>query len=803
MFRNYFITAFRSLHKNKMYSFINVMGLALGMLACFFILQYVVFELSYDTHHKNSETIYRVTLNSELNNDGAAMMATNFITVGPLLKSEFESIEDYLRIYYLDRHAIIRHKDDAFSQKGIVYADPSVFDFFTYSFLTNDSKGQLEKPNTAIISSSLAKKLFGTNEAVGEFIQLNEETNSFDLLITGVFEDVPHNTHLKTEMVVSLSTIENLRETKSNEWRWPLYLTYIRVGPNSDISDIENSFNAFVDTYFLNNRDGLAYSLGLQHIEDIHLYSNLAYEIEQNISAKLVYFLLITGIMILVIAYLNFVNLSTVKFLERLKEVGIRKALGSNKLSLIYQFLVGSFLLNLVAMALAILLSFILAPYYTDITSVSIEKSLVTNHLFWLIVFLTIVVGTISSSLYPAYRMASSGIINSLKGISSKGFGSSRLRQIMVVIQFACSIGLLIIAYAVYEQIEYVQNQPLGFRLERQIIIESPRLETHKKKEITTDPFIQKLVNQASITGVTVSSSVPGIWTSRMSNVKKVGKLDNNDESFYLIGVDENFMHVYDIQILAGRNFNNSDQDNQVLVLSELAIRELGFTDPEDAISQKIEWNNKVYEIIGVASNYHHYSLRENIKPFVFQLDLLQKEYYTINYSKQSDLDFLVDDLRASWASVFPESPFQFFFLNESFAKQYESELMLKKIVGFFTLLALIIACLGLFGLSSYTISRRTKEIGVRKVLGSSVLNIVVLILKDYVKLVFVAALVTIPFVTYLIYLWLNEFAYKTPIKISFILWPTLTVVAIALLTVSYKTFRAARINPVRSLKYE
>ncbi len=809
MIKNYLKIVFRSIQRSKSLSLITISGLVLGMAAFAMIMQYVLFERSYDKFQSSSPDIYRIAFSIKGKDREPVSYATTFLPVASIIKDEFPEVIDYNRILYLDRHAVVTYEDKVFQQENVIYADPSFFDFFDYPLVAGDPRKVLTETNTVVISASLAEKYFGDKDPIGQFIKLNEEFNELNLMVTGIHKDIPENTHIKPKMVVSLRSVETLPETVSNMWAWPIYLNYVRLREGADPAFLESKLPEFASQHVQRANTQREYSFFLQPFSSVHLYSHLEYEIEENGSATMVYLLMVAAILILLIAYVNYINLTTAKSLSRAKEVGVRKALGSRTAQLVRQFLMEAGIFNVLAILLATGLLVSVQRYFLQFTGISFAFSAVNTPWFWfsLVSFLLIV--TFLSAFYPATVLASFKPILALKGQSTKQ-GGSFTRKTMVMLQFAATIGLMINAYAVYIQIGLMRSKSLGVDINPILTINAPRI-IEKSRVMDTvsiheDPFKTQSLDIAGIQSVSVSASIPGMWIAKAKGIYRSGQEEENDLIYHTLGVDYDFLSTYALQFVAGRNFSKQHgTDDNAIVLTERAMKQLGFSSPEQALNERIVVGQNEKEVIGVVKDYHHMSLRENYHAIIFYPEWEHKEFYSLKLDEHSSQNIagILSDLEARWKAVYPFNPFEFAFLNESFQKQYSADVKFGKIFNMFAAIAIILACLGLFGLTSFITLKRTKEIGIRKVLGSTAIQITLLFLKDIGVLFLAAALLAVPIAYVSLTSWLNQFAFRIDLTWWIFVVPLLLVVCIALLSISFQIVKAATANPVTSLKCE
>lgn len=806
MIHSYLVVVFRNIRKYEAFSAVNILGLSLGMAACFIILQYVAFETSFDRFHPASTSVYRVTHNTTKAGGESFHTATTFLPVARLAKDEYPEIADYSRLYFLDRHAVVSYEDRTFEQDAVIYADANFFEFFSYGLIKGSAADVLHDANSAAISETVALKFFDNADPIGKVISLSEEFNNLTLLVTGVFKDPPANSHLRPHMVVSMASYETLPDVVQNQWRWPFYMNYIRLSEGTNPTELEQKLPAFVSKYFSrkNNQES---TLSLQPLEDIHLNSKLEYEIEPNGDAQLVALLFGVSILTLLIAYANYINLSTARSLDRAKEVGIRKALGSRRIDLVKQFLGEAMIINVMALGFAVILVQTFSLIILSYAGVTLDHTEYVGPLFWLALGTAFVLGSFLSALYPAFVLSSFRPAAVLRGKLTQKLSGQSLRKSLVLFQFATSICLMIATYAIHSQMQFMRSQPLGMDINNVLVVKGPRVSKVKQFDTNDDPFVLKSITSLAASNASVSSSVPGVWTSRISNITRLGSEEGKSNSFNLMGADDRFIATYQLELLAGRNFQSSIDtvDFSVVIINESASRLLGFTSVQEAVNSKIAFRGRQIDVIGVVKDYHHFSLKAGIDPLLLHpIGAESKEFYSIripgNGSKTSEA---IAAIEMQWNSVYPDDPFEYFFLDSAFDAQYKSDLQFEKIFTAFSSLAVIISCLGLYGLASFVTMRRTKEIGIRKVLGSSVNEIVFLLLSDFSKLIAIAAFVAIPLAYAGIENWQSNFAFREVLTWWVYALPIGIILLIAILTIGIHTARVAVTNPVSVLKQD
>lgn len=821
MVKNYLKVALRSILKNKIFSIINVLGLSIGAAAFILIVQYVRFEKSYDTFLDRPESIYRVTLDQYLNNELMISSAENYPGVGPAMAEEIPGVASFARLYNMGykNNIIVTYEDAAdgpvaFKHRKFLYADSSFLPMFGYELLKGDATTALAEPNQAAISQTYAKMYFGDEDPIGKILHLQDDDYNDELCkVTAVFKDIPHNAHLKFDLLFSYKTLFNRGDWApgryDQSWSRKDMYTYVRLEEGVNPDDVTAKLPQLISKYSpdlaeRNRRDELA----LQPLEAIHLHSDLAEEPEPNGNADNVFAMLIIAFFIIVIAWVNYINLSTAKAMERANEVGVRKAMGAFKKQLVLQFMLESAIINLAAIAFSLLIIFLALPLFNSISGLSFSFIGMFSQFLVVCMFGLWLVGTLLSGLHPAFVLSSFKPVSVLKGkLRSKGKGII-LRKGLVVFQFIASVALIAGTLIIYNQLEYMQNQDIGMNVEQVLVVERPGIAPRDRGEFRSvvDIFRNELDKNNNIKAVAASVTIPGKKREYKVGVKPYGAADEDAVTLRWNSMDYNFQEVFEMEVLAGRVFAEeftSDTDTAV-VLTKSATELLGFENLEDAIGATLSipafrWNPIV---VGVVNDYNQESLQEAQDPIMFYCSLYGGEFYSMRVDTEN-LSNTIAHIESAWNTAFPGNPFSYFFLDDYFNRQYENEKRFGDLFGAFAILAIIVGCLGLFGLSAYTAQQRTKEIGVRKVLGSSESQIFILLSKSFVTLISIAIIIAIPITYYFMDLWLNSFAYKEPISFEVFLLAAISVLAVSFVTVSFQTIKATRLNPVDSLRSE
>ena len=799
MFENYLKIALRNIKRQKMYSFINIVGLALGMACCLFILFYVFYEFSYDTFHEDADRIYRVAMEFRAKDQPVKYGAVTPPSVAPAILDQFADIEDAIRI--TQGSGIVKHGEKQFFENGILYADQSFFNVFTFPPIKGNPETALKEPYTAVLTESSAEKYFGSEDPVGKTISINDQT---DYKITGVVKDVPPNSHFTFDFLFSFAPIEESLQNASIGTLWfsHSYYTYIKTGSkNLSPAFIEGLYNVSANIIGdFEKKVGFEQRFFLQPLKDIYLTSNLDFELGSTGNKIYLYYFIAISVFILIIASINFVNLSTARSTGRAREVGIRKVAGAEKKQLINQFLGEALFTTFISAGIAILIILIVLPHFRAITGKDIALHLISSGIVLYIMFIPLAVGLLAGS-YPAFFLSAFHPIDTLKGAFGHTKKGATLRKGLVIFQFAISILLMISTIIVTQQLRFMRNQYLGFDKE-QIVVLSLRGsgEARQKYNVLKNEFMK----HATIISASASFTVPGRNPSSTAMLPE-GFTGDQWQTFLINCADYDYLETYKIELAAGRDFSRDFETDKegAFILNEAAIKSLGWNSPEDAIGKT--WNlgnRRKGNVIGVTKDYHFNSLHQKISPLVIHLDPNYFVYLSLRFTAGSVSETL-SFIEETWNELVPDEPFSYFFLNEDFDRQYRAEEQVQVIVSLFTIIGMVIACLGLFGLASFSVEQRKKEIGVRKVLGSVNHKIVFLLVKDFLILVLTAIVVAIPVGWLSMNKWLQNFAYRVNIGIwVFILSASLALI-IALITVSYQSIKAAVANPVESLRYE
>jgi putative ABC transport system permease protein len=804
MLKNYLKTAFRSLLKNRIYSIINISGSAIGIASFILVILYVSYELSYDMFFADSGNIYRVYTEHKKGDHFEPGDAETYNLSGPTLKNEFTGIIDFVRLFRLNKssfeynHKIVEVLDGHL-------ADPSYFNVFKYPLVSGNPATALNDPNTIILSQKTADKIFGKTNPVGKSLIVYYERRKTTLTVTGILKNIPENTHLKANFLVSFQTYKNWEVTSPQELNWNCnnYFTYIRVDKNTDIAGLRKK----ITQLDFPNKNHSRHNI--EPLTGIHLYSDKPYEAEANGSAVRVKFLFVIAVIILLLSWLNYMNLTTAKSMERLKEVGIRKVSGARKMQLILQFISESVLLNVGAILIALGLVVTVLPYFNIFTGNHLVWGLSWGKSFFLLIGIPIL-GIVISGLYPAFVLSGFKPVKILKGKVSQSSRDASFRKGFVVVQFLITIVLLIGTLTVMKQTKFLTGQSLGVNLDKIISIKGELIDEKEnygnafkilKGEIQKLPFVESVATAGTYPG----DGYDGINT-QMGITYPDGTQDDRTV-WYNYGADEDYIPLMKMELVAGQQFTkNSETNRNKVILNEKAAKQMGFHNFEEAVGQKIKIFGGDRLIVGIMKDYSHFGLKNEIEPLIITYsgisdDILVK--LDSNVASVAGINTAIKQLKEKWQQVFPKSAFQYNFVDEKFALLYEEERMFGKAFALFTFLAIFIASLGLFGLAFYRCLLRTKEIGVRKVNGARVTEILTLLNQDFMKWIAIAFILACPIAWYVMHKWLQNFANKTELSWWIFVASGGIAVTIAMLTVSWQSWRAATRNPVKSLRYE
>ena len=802
MIKNYIKIALRNLLNNKTYSLINISGLAIGI-ACFMLIYlFVKDELGYDKFHSKAERIYRLTEKIDMEGQGGEFSSSNPFPVMKAMLTDYpEYIEEGVRLFNFQQPTLtLEFGDNKFNERHIYFADSTFFKIFDFRLKAGDKNTVLANPNSIVLTQELAHKYFGDEDPVGKTIIYE---SNFNLLITGVFDKLPSQTHFNFDCLISFSTINQIiGQGLQQNWVWNPNWTYFLLKEDVDPKTLEAKFPDFVQKYYpAHLKPQITHYL--QPLKDIHLKSNLDYEMQANNDEANIYIFSVVGVLIILIAIINFMNLATARSAKRAREVGMRKVLGADRSMLIRQFLGESLILSFFGVILALFLIEILMPVFNNLSGKELSFEYFaepTNLILLLIVGL--LVGLISG-IYPAFFLSAAEPIRVVKGNINLQPKGALIRKVLVILQFTISLALIIGTLVIYQQLDFMQNANLGFNKENVLLVSFKPPVANRY-----DTFKDELQRNKKIAFVTMMNEVIG----EHHNTHEINYEGlEADRYVYFPGllVDEDFIETFDLKIIVGRDFSEEyiREDSLGIIVNEAMINELNWGDPQSVINRRFNTIFGQERIIGVVKDFNFVWLKEPIGPFFLDISPAFVRPFFLKFAavriNSNDIKNTVAFIEKKWNEIIPEYPFEFSFLDENLNGMYKEQDNLGKLVGYFSILAIFIACLGMFALASFNAEQRTKEIGVRKVLGASVSGIVILFTKDFLKLVLIAVILAIPLAYLVLDRWLEDFAYRVNINPVIFIVSALVTFCIALGTIAFQAVKAANANPVKSLKYE
>jgi len=803
MFSNYVKVAFRSFQKQSAFTALNVIGLSVGMAASLLILQYVKYERSFDTFHSRVEDIHRIQYNVRHNGRINFESAAAVPAIGPALKENFEEVEEFTRLYpvggimtYLspDRGPI------SFHEEKMPFADPEIFKVFDFKVVSGDIRTSLKEPNKLMLSERAAKKYFNGADPMGKIITRNgNETYE----VTGIFEDVPENSHVRFDFLLSYETLKNTYDSYQTSWGWYDFYTYVLLKPNTDVESLQDKWNEFLkhekgDKWKDSNQEFI-----LRPLSDIHLYSNLLYEIhpDEQRDGDSVYALSIIAFFILAIALINYVNLATARSFSRANEVGVRKVIGALRRQLVGQFLVESIILHVVALVLALAAVRMFWTSFSSLSGWHIPLNFIYAGEFWILIAVFFVSSVILSGVYPAVILSSFKPVAVLKGKILRGGHGQSMRKALVTIQFVASVFLIIGSIIVYQQLDFMKSSDLGIDIDKTLVVRGPA-SIDSVYDQNLESFKDEVLRIAGVKSITSTTNIPGdeiYWTG---GIRRFSRGPQDHVMVSHVAVDYDFVPSFDLNVIAGRNFSKEFPSDVKKVLVNKKLTEmLQFKDPQSAIGEILWQQGDTIEIAGVLEDYHQMSLKSKVVPMVFMLRRAAV-YYALKVEAENYKTILTA-IKIPWRASFKDAPIDYFFLDEFYNKQYEKDDRFGKVFSLFTGLAIFIASLGLVGLASFATAQRTKEIGIRKVLGSSISGIVLLLSGSFMRHVLIANVIAWPLAWWIMQQWLQSFTYRVSINPMIFLASGGIVILIAFISVSSQTIKAALKEPVKTLKYE
>ena len=800
MIKNYFKTAWRNLWRNKVFSAINILGLSIGLACCILMFVFIQHELSYDKFNVKAKNIYRLTSEAEGPN-GKTNLAVTPAPWAPLMKRDYAEIKNYTRLLKAEKTDVGQPGQQHFYETDLLYADSTFLDVFSVQLEKGNPATALEQPNSIILTSETAKKYFGDADPIGKILEVNSFVGRVNVQVTAIAKKLPANSHFKFSTLVSLQTIGDL----SNFWAYHMFQTYLLLNDNDGAGNLEKKFPAFVKKYILNNpqADGKQ-EIHLQPLTSIHLHSSMVGEIGINGDITYIYVFAGVAFFILLIACFNFTNLSTARSLTRAKEVGLRKVVGADRKQLLGQFLGETTFFALVSLLLAILIVFLVLPVFNQLSERQLVIDFSKNYSLIILLSLLIVGVGLLAGLYPAAVLSAFRPVEVLKGKFIKGSKGVSFRKLLVTLQFVVSIILIASTILVNRQLNFLQTKKLGFDKENVLVLSLPK----DMDSARLASFKASLLGQPSILSVAGSSVLPGV--NIPVNQVNDGNIDlSKAYSMQMLSIDEDFVSTMRMKLLAGRNFaaDHPTDKAEGFILNEEAVKKMGWQDPAHAIGKAIQWVKpdavlKKGQVLGVVEDFNITPLKSAVQPLVMHYSALRFQYLYVRFN-QSRAARLTGIVQTKFNEFYPRQSFEYSFLDDNLNAMYNSEKRLGRIFSYFSSLAILIACLGVLGLSLYSIQQRMKEIGIRKVLGADVLRITAGLLKEFVKPVLVATLIATPVAWYMMHKWLENFAYRTNISWWIFIAAGAMALIIAVLTIGVQSIKAAIANPVKSLRTE
>jgi len=805
MFRSYLKVAYRNMLRRKMFSAIHIVGLALGMTAALFLLSYASFELSYDKFHEHRNEIYMIRLDSYKDNvpDGSTM--ASFHAEAPAIRDQYPDVENFVRLHTASgmlRRTTLNGEVLSYFERDGYYADSSFFSVFSFPLIRGDRNSVLKSPNSMVISETASRKYFGGEDPMGKTMELAGWEGG-EYVVEGVFKDVPSNSHVQFDFLFSIEKLLNNNQFKRHGWFWENFQTYLLIKPGTDIRKLHAGMDHVVESNIGADlrKANSAKKLILVPLLDIHLYSSIAYA--GNGNYQIVYFILVMACLLLCIAWLNYLILSTAAAVKRAKEIGIRKVMGSERSHLIKQFIVEALFVGVIAIVITALLIAILHPYFSALVGGQRTFDFVAQRNFWVVVIGGIAFGIFLSGFYPGVVLSSFQSIIVLKDGPVKTNSGQRAWKFMVVFQFTGCILLIASTLTIREQLLYMRSQPIGIDIKQKMILRTPAIVPGESRLASINAFKNLLMQHHAVKAVTSSSEVPGksiFWTKEF---KLVRQSDNEKEGMHVMSVDEDFLTTYGLSLVAGRNFSSefpADFGGSA-ILNETAVRRLGMKNAESAIDEHIV-DVLTQRIIGVVKDYQQQSLKYANVPIIFQYIPWSNDYFTVSLESEN-IPAEIDIVTELYKKAFPGNAVEYYFLDDFMNQRFKSDQQFWRVFQLFSALAIFISCLGLFGLSSFMISGRTREIGIRKVLGSSIVAVVRLLSVDFLILIVAAFVVAVPLIALVMDQWLDSFANRIDIPLWIYMASGAIAFVVAMTTVVGQAIKAAGAAPIDAIKSE
>ncbi|PIQ48838.1 MAG: hypothetical protein COW03_07980 [Cytophagales bacterium CG12_big_fil_rev_8_21_14_0_65_40_12] len=817
MIKNHLLVAFRNIKKRKSFALINVFGLTVGMTVCMLILTYARCEMSYDSFHSRAKDIYRVTVDLYSGDAFQASDAQCYPAVGPMAVNEFPEIESFAMARNIGR-VLFKNGEKAYNENSVYFANPGWLKVFDWQMASGDPATALTESDLVVLTESAATKYFGDEDPVGEMITVVLGSREALMKVSGVIKDVPENAHLKFDILISYESGVKYFDWKYGDWgRNNEFMYLLSKGSVLDAAFAER----FNENYHGKVAQDSEEQLVIQPLTDIHLKSNRSFEADVNGSQASVNILLLVAMFVLIIAWVNYINLATAKALERGKEVGVRKVLGSSKTALLIQFLTESFLLNLFSLILTLTLVQAVLPFFNQFTETDLSINLLTDLTLVILVTALLIVGTLASGIYPALVLSNYRPLAVLTGKLKNSKKGLFFRKSLVVFQFIITMILLAGTTVIYTQVTQMRNQELGIDIDQTIVVRSPLVAlSDDEQQLKRMSFKNEILRLPEVASMSFSETIFGQGTTDMNSTTgfyAVGKEEFKGNNNYFYSVDADFIPTFGFKILAGRAFDealdkpkqNPDGIGRSMLLNETARKLMGFQTNEEAIGKKVAGGFKEsFEILGIFNDYNHHSLKTNVDPtiFIFDANSTAANYASIKVNMaKSDQSYkaILNKVEAIYGEVYPSSDFDYYFLDEKFNEQYKADQQFGTVFGLFTSITVFVSILGLFGLVLYEVQQRIKEIGIRKVLGANVSSIIKMLSTSFMKLIVLSIFIALPITYWCATNWLQTYAYQIDLDWYIFVMPAVLILLIAFSTIVVQSLQVARRNPIDALRYE
>ncbi len=814
MLENYFRVAVRHLSKHKGFTAINVLGMTVGLAAFVLIAQYIDYELTFDRFHANADQIVRLTYEKRKNNEVVQSSSGTYYGAGEFARQNFPEVKQVARFYKWPAHTgvILRAQDRIFNEKNYFFADSTFFGLFSSLLIQGDPASCLDDHHSVVLSERAAIRMFGSTDVLGKPID-RLDINGYVLKVTGVMRDIPENSHFDADVIIPWDL--DWRPEAKDHWKYPNHWTYVLLDKSTDPKTFESKLNRAILDEHRDDPDVQSSAVPVQPLTDIHFEAHANDEIKANGNKVSVYALGLAAIAILIISWINYINLESARFLTRIREVGVRRVIGSSHADLLLQFFLQYLCLCVPVLILAVGLIYFVQPYYARITGVTLGMPALGSPA-WLAAGATLLLGMVITGFLPVLTLTRLNPILSLKGRISAA-GNMMSRRMLLTVQFSVSLVLMALLFIVTDQLHFMRENDQMTGLDKVVSIQNPttyaRLEDSLRKEKFA-AFRNEVLLGSAINRVTASSAIPGEEVGfTYENFTKRQLTDADDGIPYkVIFADDDFVPLYNVKLLAGRYYSNEnaeDLNNNTIVLNERGIRALGFASPEEALGQEIhfmvtfDW--KKYRIIGVTEDYHHESVKERVQPTIiyFNLRTYQMAFYSVRIDGRARVDDAVAQIERSWKKVWPEKTFNYTFMDQRFDRQYKSEIRLSSIFRLFSGVAILLACLGILGITLFESHARLKEIGIRKVLGASIVSLIRLLTSSYMKIAGIAGIIAAPLIFMAAQQWLSDYPVRIQVSPFFFIVPLVFLIILVVLSSGYQTYRAAASNPVDQLKNE